>query len=112
MLRSKCLKFVNGLRPDINKAIGYQQIARFSELVNKSRIYDEDSMESASYYKSLNDKKRKGQFRGKPYVSPNEKGKQKEGYDISRVGEELTLQLDVTGVVLKEIILLSVQVLR
>src|ERR1051325_5562459 len=38
--RSNCLKFVNGLRPNIKKAIGYQQIARFAELVNKSRIYD------------------------------------------------------------------------
>ncbi|XP_050897172.1 uncharacterized protein LOC127103988 [Lathyrus oleraceus] len=55
--RSKCLKFVNGLRPDIKKAIGYQQITRFSELVNKSRIYDEDCRESASHYKSLHNKK-------------------------------------------------------
>ena len=60
--RSKCLKFVNGLRPDIKKAIGYQQIACFSELVNKSRIYDEDSRESSAYYKSLHERKRKGQF--------------------------------------------------
>jgi hypothetical protein len=62
--RSKCLKFVNGLRHDIKKAIGYQQITRFTELVNKSRIYDEDSRESASVYKSL---KGKNQDRGKPY---------------------------------------------
>ena len=47
--RSKCLKFVNGLRPDIKKAIGYQQITHFAELVNKSRIYDEDSRESSAY---------------------------------------------------------------
>ncbi|XP_050889306.1 uncharacterized protein LOC127094531 [Lathyrus oleraceus] len=59
---SKCLKFVNGLRPDIQKAMGYQQITIFSELVNKSRIYDEDSRESAAHYKSLHDKKGKGQF--------------------------------------------------
>ncbi|XP_058758173.1 uncharacterized protein LOC131631395 [Vicia villosa] len=62
--RSKCLKFVNGLRHDIKKAIGYQQITRFTELVNKSRIYDEGSRESASIYKSL---KGKNQDRGKPY---------------------------------------------
>ncbi|XP_058772200.1 uncharacterized protein LOC131646046 [Vicia villosa] len=54
--KSKCLKFVNGLRPDIKKAISYQQIARFSELVNKSRIYDEDSRDSTAYFKSLNEK--------------------------------------------------------
>ncbi|XP_058745937.1 uncharacterized protein LOC131618796 [Vicia villosa] len=44
--RPKCFKFVNGLRHDVKKAIGYQQITRFTELVNKSRIYDEDSRES------------------------------------------------------------------
>ncbi|XP_058758294.1 uncharacterized protein LOC131631515 [Vicia villosa] len=70
--RSKCLKFVNGLRRDIKKAIGYQQITRFTELVNKSRIYDEDIRESASHYKAMNEKK--FQFRGKPYDG---KGKQK-----------------------------------
>ncbi|XP_058755173.1 uncharacterized protein LOC131628349 [Vicia villosa] len=64
--RSKCLKFVNGLRHDIKKAIGYQQITLFSKLVNKSRIYDKDSRESASHYKSLKDRKGKGQDRGKP----------------------------------------------
>ena len=58
--RSKCLKFVNGLRPNIKKAMGCQHIMGFSELVNKSRIYDEDSRESAAHYKSLHDKKGKG----------------------------------------------------
>ncbi|XP_058782854.1 uncharacterized protein LOC131657477 [Vicia villosa] len=49
--RSKCLKFVNCLRPEIKKAIVYQQISCFAELVNKSRIYDEDCRESAAHYK-------------------------------------------------------------
>ncbi|XP_058759241.1 uncharacterized protein LOC131632510 [Vicia villosa] len=71
---SKCLKFVNGLGPDIKKVIGYQQITRFAELVNKSRIYDEDIRESGSHYKAMNEKK--GQFCGKPYDG---KGKQKAG---------------------------------
>ncbi|XP_058784366.1 uncharacterized protein LOC131659150, partial [Vicia villosa] len=70
--RSKCLKFVNGLRPDIKKAIGYQQITRFAQLINKSPIYDEDSRESASHYKAMNDKK--GQFRGKPYDNKKKAG--------------------------------------
>ncbi|XP_058767294.1 uncharacterized protein LOC131640961 [Vicia villosa] len=43
--RSKCLKFVND--------------SRFAELVNKSRIYDEDYRESTAQYKSGNDKKGK-----------------------------------------------------
>ncbi|XP_050915804.1 cold shock domain-containing protein 4-like [Lathyrus oleraceus] len=58
---------MNGLRPDIKKEKGYQHITRFFELVNKSRIYDEDNRESVAHYKSLHDKKRKGKIRGKPY---------------------------------------------
>ncbi|XP_050875669.1 uncharacterized protein LOC127079312 [Lathyrus oleraceus] len=72
--RSKCLKCVNGLRPNIKKAMGYQQIMRFSKLVNKSRIYDEDNRESVAHYKSLHDKKGKGQFRGKPYDGKKKAG--------------------------------------
>ncbi|XP_058772691.1 uncharacterized protein LOC131646741 [Vicia villosa] len=75
--RFKCFKFVNGLRPEIKKAIGYQQIMRFIELVNKS-IYDEDCRESAAHYKSMNDKKVKDQFRGKSYA---DKGKRKVSFD-------------------------------
>ncbi|XP_058763062.1 uncharacterized protein LOC131636474 [Vicia villosa] len=70
--RSECLKFVNGLRHDIKKAIGYQQITRFTELVNKSRIYDKDSRESASHYKAMNEKK--GQYHGKPYDNKKKAG--------------------------------------
>ena len=66
--RSKCLKFINGLRPEIKKAMGYQQITWFSELVNKNMIYNEDSWYSAAYYKVLHDKKGKGKFRGNPYA--------------------------------------------
>ncbi|XP_058761086.1 uncharacterized protein LOC131634434 [Vicia villosa] len=74
---SKCLKFVNGLGHDIKKAISYQQITSFTELVNKNQIYDKDSRESASHYKSFNDGKGKGQYHGKPY---DDKKKQKSGY--------------------------------
>ncbi|XP_057415007.1 uncharacterized protein LOC130709896 [Lotus japonicus] len=79
--RSKCNKFVNGLRPEIKMVVGYQQIIRFSDLVNRSRIYDEDSRESAAHYKSLKEKKEKGQFRGKPYGNPVDNGKQEAGND-------------------------------
>lgn len=72
--RTKCFKFVNGLRLDIKKAMGYQQITRFSELVNKSRIYDEDNHESVTHYKSLHDKKGKGKFRGKSYDGKKKAG--------------------------------------
>ncbi|XP_050876056.1 uncharacterized protein LOC127079724 [Lathyrus oleraceus] len=67
----------NGLRPEIKQGIGYQQIRRYAELVNKSRIYDEDNRTRSAYYKSISEKKWKGQFRGKPYVTPVDKGKQK-----------------------------------
>ena len=33
--RSKCLKFVNGLRPEIKQGIGYQEIRQFSVLMKK-----------------------------------------------------------------------------
>ncbi|XP_050915059.1 uncharacterized protein LOC127130017 [Lathyrus oleraceus] len=72
--RSKCPKFVNGLRPDIKKAMGYQQITGFSELINKSRIYDEDRCESAAHYKFLHDKKGKGKFQGKSYDGKKKAG--------------------------------------
>ncbi|XP_057426139.1 uncharacterized protein LOC130719535 [Lotus japonicus] len=39
---SKCIKFENGLRPDIKAAIGYQQIRNFYALVDKCRIYKRD----------------------------------------------------------------------
>ncbi|XP_050876727.1 uncharacterized protein LOC127080451 [Lathyrus oleraceus] len=55
-------------------------IRRYVELVNKSRIYDEDRKAQFAHYKSLSEKKGKGQFRGKPYVTPVDKGKQKASY--------------------------------
>ena len=55
---SKCIKFENGLRPDIKRAIGYQQIRVFSDLVNSCRIYEEDTK---AHYKVVNERKAKGQ---------------------------------------------------
>ena len=45
--------------------------------MDKSRIYDEDSRSRSAHYKHLSEKKEKGQFRGKPYATPADKGKQK-----------------------------------
>ncbi|GAU10215.1 hypothetical protein TSUD_420210, partial [Trifolium subterraneum] len=64
---SKCVKFEGGLRPDIKKAVGYQEIRSFASLVNKSRIYEEDSKASSNYYKARGDKINAGQNRSKPY---------------------------------------------
>ena len=40
---SKCIKFENGLRPEIKRAIGYQKIREFSDLVSSCRIYEADT---------------------------------------------------------------------
>jgi len=55
---SKCIKFENGLRADIKRAIGYQKIRNFSELVSSCRIYEEDTK---AHYKVVNERKGKGQ---------------------------------------------------
>ncbi|MCI58735.1 GRAS family transcription factor, partial [Trifolium medium] len=36
----KCVKFENGLRPNIKQLIGFSEIRNFPTLVNKSRICD------------------------------------------------------------------------
>jgi len=50
---SKCIKFENGLRADIKRAIGYQKIRNFSELVSSCRIYEEDTK---AHYKVVNER--------------------------------------------------------
>ncbi|XP_050920408.1 uncharacterized protein LOC127138046 [Lathyrus oleraceus] len=50
---SKCVMFESGLCPEIKQFIGYQEILRFSMLVNKCRIYDEDSKARYAHYKSV-----------------------------------------------------------
>ncbi|XP_020225035.1 uncharacterized protein LOC109806915 [Cajanus cajan] len=49
--RVKCIKFVNGLHPEVKTAINYQEIYHFSTLVNESSIYDHDNHASAAFYK-------------------------------------------------------------
>ncbi|MCI48019.1 hypothetical protein A2U01_0069262, partial [Trifolium medium] len=39
----KCVKFENGLRPEIKQLIGFNEIKNFPTLVNKSRICDKDN---------------------------------------------------------------------
>lgn len=45
--------------------------------MNKCIIYDEDSRAQSAHYKSISEKKEKGEFRGNPYVALADKGKQK-----------------------------------
>ncbi|MCI65085.1 hypothetical protein A2U01_0086343, partial [Trifolium medium] len=63
----KCVKFENGLRPDIKQLIGFNEIRDFPTLVNKSRICDKDGRAKANYYKAANDKRGKDFGKGKPY---------------------------------------------
>lgn len=74
---SKCIKFYNGLCPEVKQFIGYQEIHQFSVLVNKCHIYDENNHARSSHYRSVSDKRNGNQNCGKPYVVPNGKGKEK-----------------------------------
>ncbi|XP_050918867.1 uncharacterized protein LOC127136333 [Lathyrus oleraceus] len=65
---SKCLKFESGLHPKIKNFIGYKEIHRFSVLVNKHMIYDEDDRAIYTHYKSVNENKNENKSRGKPYA--------------------------------------------
>ncbi|MCI60380.1 cellular nucleic acid-binding protein, partial [Trifolium medium] len=75
----KCVKFESGLRPDIKHLIGFSEIRDFATLVNKSRICDEDGKAKTNYYKSMSDKKGKGQDHGKPYDNKGKKGVESSG---------------------------------
>ncbi|MCI55046.1 cellular nucleic acid-binding protein, partial [Trifolium medium] len=85
---SKCVKFEGGLRPEIKKAVGYLEIRNFATLVNKSRIYEEDSKASSSYYKARGDKRNAGQNCNKPYDKPkvNQEDKQNATYERETSG--------------------------
>jgi len=62
------------LRAEIKRAIGYQKIYQFSELVSSYKIYEEDTK---AHYKVQKERKGKQQDRGKPYSAPADKSKQK-----------------------------------
>ncbi|XP_058765970.1 uncharacterized protein LOC131639493 [Vicia villosa] len=70
---SKCIKFDNGLRPEIKKAISNQNIRVFADLVDSCRIYEEDN---TAHCKMISEKRNKNyQNRGKSYDAPAGKGK-------------------------------------
>jgi len=72
---SKCIKFENGLCAEIKRAIGYQKIRQFSDLVSSCRIYEEDTK---THYKVMNERRGKSQqSRPKPYNAHADKGKQR-----------------------------------
>ncbi|MCI16731.1 cellular nucleic acid-binding protein, partial [Trifolium medium] len=90
----KCVKFENGLRPDIKHLIVFSQIRDFATLVDKSRICDDDGKAKTNYYKAISDNKRgRGQDRGKPYadkgkrVAENSGGRRKFTSQCFKCGE-------------------------
>ncbi|XP_058784517.1 uncharacterized protein LOC131659324 [Vicia villosa] len=71
---SKCINFENGLRPEIKKAISYQKIRVFADLVDCCRIYEDNN----AHYRVICEKRGKSQQgHGKPYDAPVGKGEQK-----------------------------------
>lgn len=71
------------MRPEIKEGIRYQEIRRFSVLVNKCRIYNEDNKAQYAHYKSLSKKKENGHNHGKPYGYLVDKGNQKGYYKVA-----------------------------
>ncbi|XP_006580710.1 uncharacterized protein LOC114411151 [Glycine soja] len=70
---SKCVKFLNNLQPEVKQATNYQGVREFPLLVNMCRIWDEDSRDRATYYRSMGlmkNKKNGPQHRGKQYSTP------------------------------------------
>jgi len=60
---------------EIKRAIGYQKIRQFYELVSSCRIYEDDTK---AHYKIMNERRGKQQqSRGKPYSAPADKGEQR-----------------------------------
>ncbi|XP_028216617.1 uncharacterized protein LOC114398639 [Glycine soja] len=52
--RSKCVKFVNGLRPEVKMKVNYHGIHSFAQLINMCRIFDEDQRETTAFYNNVN----------------------------------------------------------
>ncbi|XP_058753671.1 uncharacterized protein LOC131626848 [Vicia villosa] len=83
---SKCIKFENVLRSEIKKAVGYQKICVFDDLVDSCRIYEEDNN---AHYKIVNERRGKNQHNhGKPYDAPARKGKHKVAQGQRTSGED------------------------
>ena len=67
--RSRCVKFTNGLRPEIKEAIRMQRIHHFPTLVNACRIFEEDRRNRIAQSKSLGPQRNQRRVfdRKKPY---------------------------------------------
>ena len=70
--RSKCVKFVNGLRPEVKMMVNYHGIHNFAQLTNMCRIFDKDQQEKVAFYRNVSARHRKKkkpmtQSHAKPY---------------------------------------------
>jgi len=65
----RCVKFTNGLRPEIKEAIRMQEIHHFPTLVNRYKIFEEDHKERVTRAKNYGPQhpQKKGFERKKPY---------------------------------------------
>jgi len=73
--RSKCVKFINGLRPEVKMMVNYHDIHNFAQLTNMCRIFDEDQREKLAFYRNANanhgkEKKLVTHSCAKPYSAP------------------------------------------
>src|SRR3954463_3668610 len=107
---SKCVKFENGLRDEIKQGIRYQRILRFTDLVDCSRIYEEDNLKlKSSHSRELVDKKgKKPMDRGKPYG----RGNYKAGSWKKPSGGALVLLLSALSVENRDIVFTSAKAKR
>ena len=71
--RMKCIKFEDGLRPELKKAVGILEISDFPTLIHKCRFRED--MENKQNYKPRNfgpHINKKGYNQGKPYDRPQQ----------------------------------------
>ena len=73
--RSKCVKFVNDLRPEVKMMVNCHGIHNFAQLTNMCRTFDEDQCEKVAFYRNANashgkEKKLVTHSRAKPYSAP------------------------------------------
>jgi len=94
---SKCVKFENGLRPEIYHYICFHEIKDFDTLVHKCRMFDDAGKAKLNYYKAVNDKKGKGHGIRKPYNKDKSKQKDVGGGSKANVAEVKCYQCGVFG---------------
>ncbi|XP_027368274.1 uncharacterized protein LOC113874242 [Abrus precatorius] len=77
--RSRCSKFESGLRPDIKQAISCHQVQHFPTLVDRCRIYENDTKARQTLWKqsgphrpahSFGSRGKEVQEKRKPYFTP------------------------------------------